>query len=160
MRSILNFYHSSHTPFLHACGELGTERMLSVLNLQGHESVLDFGCGTGSTLAKIISRVPTCHLYGYDNNSVAIEKTKARLRFCGIANKVMLIQNLDELNSRPPIFDVIYVESVLAILPKQELNESLELMRGLLKPGGRLVCNETIWVENILAAEKLRINEI
>jgi SAM-dependent methyltransferase len=81
------------------------------------------------------------------------------MRFCGLAKKVVLFRNMDELSSKQGTFDIIYTESVLTILNRQELKESLFQIRNLLKPGGRLVCNETIWVDDIPVSEKLRINQ-
>ena len=50
-------------------------------------------------------------------------------------------------------FDKIYGESVLGMQEGEDLADSIAEIERLLKPGGRLVLNETIWLESTTANE-------
>ena len=56
-----HFYDLTRRLFL-----LGRDRMLDLLRLQGHENVLEIGCGTARNLIWLARRHPSLGLYGVD----------------------------------------------------------------------------------------------
>ncbi|MDB4728367.1 class I SAM-dependent methyltransferase, partial [Saprospiraceae bacterium] len=82
-------------------------------------------------------------------NSTMRKKAKKRLQFCGIIDTQ--IYNVP-INSPYPFpdasFDIILLESVLAIQTLNGLHWMLDEFDRLLKSGGQLAFNETIWLPN------------
>ncbi len=158
---ILNFYSSTNTGFLHARGKSGTVALVEALECKPGEKILELGFGTAATLASLIPAFPDSTFYGVESSVQMYAKALARLKFCGIKNSTNF--KLQEANTHLPfddnLFDKIYVESVLAIQQGNLLQTSLLELHRILKPGGMLVFNETIWLENISVPDILEINK-
>ncbi|MFI5250869.1 MAG: class I SAM-dependent methyltransferase [Bacteroidota bacterium] len=160
--SILDYYQDINGSYLHAHGERGTEHLLQKLDLHPGEKVLEIGFGTGATLVKIISRYPFIELFGVETSSTMLEKARSRLQFCGVTTKIALslMPSIDRLNFEDDSFDKIYVESVLAIQEDSVIVELLREIYRILKPGGKVVMNETLWLPEIIYEEIAKINTI
>jgi ubiquinone/menaquinone biosynthesis C-methylase UbiE len=159
-KQILHYYGEIHAPYLHAHGEAGTEFLLEELAAKNNECILEFGFGTGATLVKIKARQPMVNLYGLDRAETMLQKAGARLHFCGLLN--VTLQKADPGNTFPfadNMFDKIYAESVLGIQDGTNLELILLEMRRILKPNGRIVLNETVWLPAISHAEIKKIND-
>lgn len=81
---ILAWFEAVNSGYLHPFGEPATEALIQKAGLQGNEKVLEVGFGTGATLVKIISRFPALQFHGVDYASGMLEKTRRRLKYCGI----------------------------------------------------------------------------
>lgn len=144
MNKILDFFAQTHTPYLHARGKQGTAVLLAALNPVRGERILELGFGTGQTLADIAGRWPGVELFGVEKSQIMLDVAQRRLRFCGLKNVNLVVYN-ERLPFPDNFFDGIYGESVLAIVPEDALpGLFLDLFR-VLKPGGRLCCNESLW---------------
>jgi SAM-dependent methyltransferase len=87
----------------------------------GAERALDVGCGTGNLLRALAGRVP--HVDGVDRDPAAAAAAGARVA--------------DLMDLPPgPAYDVVTAVAVLHHLP---LRPALDRLRGMLRPGGRLV---------------------
>ncbi len=159
-QNILNFYARSNTGFLHGLGEKGTEFLFDKLDLVGDEKVLEYGCGTGSSLVKLKSRFPELDLIGIDKSELMLQKAKSRLKFCGLHNSISLSLSTQRDQVTKASLDLIYVESVLAIQEKLELAKILIFMNSRLKKGGLLAMNESIWRETTSIEEIRQINDL
>ncbi|GAA0289616.1 methyltransferase domain-containing protein [Psychrosphaera haliotis] len=99
-------------------------------------AVLDFGCGTGS-LTKLMSPYAKSVL-AIDPSSEMIKhlNSKRLNNVCSIADYLTqdLIESTPELNHQ---FDLIVASSVCSFL--DDYDETLKLLRSLLKGGGRFV---------------------
>ncbi|MDI1355445.1 MAG: class I SAM-dependent methyltransferase [bacterium] len=162
MRSdILQYYGSINAAFLHAYAEAGTEFLLQELMATDDEIILELGCGTGGTLVKLKSRIPGLQLFGIDGSETMVSRSRSRLRFCGISPGISL-QTVNLHNPLPfndNTFHKIYAESVLGIQAGEQLQVIFcEILR-VLKPGGKLVLNETVWLDAISAQEIETIND-
>ncbi|MCB9306646.1 MAG: class I SAM-dependent methyltransferase [Lewinellaceae bacterium] len=157
--SILQHYTSLHAAYLHANGERGTEYLLQQIHLNGTERVLEMGFGTGATLVKLKSRYPDLRLSGIEADPAMIKKAAARLRFCGLRGRVSLLHTDDRLRIPSGSVDLVYVESVLAILDENILAETLRFLASVLKPGGILAINESIWHREIPCTDIREINK-
>ncbi|MEL6866679.1 MAG: class I SAM-dependent methyltransferase, partial [Bacteroidota bacterium] len=156
--AILNFYQNIHAGFLHANGEKGTAFLMDQLQLKGEERVLEIGFGTGASLVKFKSRFPGIDLMGLEASWEMMERARKRLAFCGLGGAVQLSHISEAKEWGAAQFDLVYIESVLAILNKTDLEASLQMIWRLLKPGALLALNESIWLKDISLEEIQRIN--
>lgn len=152
--TIFDFMAATAVPAIHACGAAGTEMLLDWLEPHSTDAVLEVGCGSGHTLALIMGRFG-CHLTGVDANSRMLATCRRRLRFCGVAKGVELVQ-ADVTRSLPfpdEAFDKVYCESVLGFQTAEQLTVALAEIHRVLKPGGRFVANETVWLAGTTDAD-------
>lgn len=156
--TLLQHYARLHAAYLHANGEHGTELLLQQLPLSGSERVLEFGFGTGATLVKLKSRFPKLLLSGIEIDPVMLATATARLRFCGLAGQIELLHQQKRDRIPEESIDLVYAESVLAILDEHTLAETLQFLASRLKSGGLLAVNESIWHPDIPLAEIRSIN--
>jgi demethylmenaquinone methyltransferase/2-methoxy-6-polyprenyl-1,4-benzoquinol methylase len=116
------------------------ERALDYLAIQGGESVLEIGFGTGHCLQQIALLVgKTGKAYGIDISSGMLEVTSKRLEKASLVDKVELYQG-DALN--PPysneIFDAVLMSFTLELFDTPEIPKVLGEIRRVLKVDGRL----------------------
>ncbi len=160
MNNILNYFSKTHTPYLHAYTKKGTELLIEELNLNKNDTILEFGFGSGATLVKIKSIYPSITIYGLDISEMMLKKATSRLKFCGLYKNIEL--NQISMPFKFPysnnFFDKIYIESVLGIVDEQYLNTILIELFRVLKPQGKLVFNETVWLPEITLTEMEKIN--
>ena len=159
---LLDYYGKINAHYLHAYSEAGSEFLLQELNVKNNECILEIGFGTGGTLVKIKARSPSVRLFGLDASEIMIKKSLSRLRFCGLSNNITL-QKINTDNIFPfyeNMFDKIYVESVLGIQEGEQLQLLLSEIHRTLKPNGKLILNETVWLPEITLAEMKSINAL
>ena len=123
------------------------QRILNQLNLQGHEVVLDVGCGRGLMLLGVASRLTTGRAVGIDlwqtqdQSGNAITTTEENARRAAVAEKVELhTGNMCDLPFDSHRFDAVVSSWAIHNVPdsagrKKALTEIIRV----LKPGGRLV---------------------
>ncbi len=158
-QNILDYFARRHSGFLHGAGSRGTDHLIIKAGLEGNEKVLELGCGTGASLVRLKSLYPKLQLFGLDRSEVILAKCNERLQFCGLGS--VSIQKVEEGTRLPFVdgqFDLVFVESVLAIQSSAQLDLMLTEIYRLLKSGGRLAMNETIWLPDIPQKEIERIN--
>ncbi len=156
---ILDFYANQHTAFLHGAGKAGTQHLLHQLALSGKERVLEIGFGTGGSLVNIKSWYPDIQLSGIEQSERMYRKAQKRLRYCFLPSVQLHLIKPEEAYPFPNHhFDVVYIESVLAILPIETILSILQEIKRILKPGGKLGLNETLWLPEVEAAEIERVN--
>lgn len=137
--------------FLHPGGRELTESLLAWLRTGRCERVLEIGCGAGATAAWLASAPGT--------TVVALDRSEAMLQAAARrrAPRVQLVRADGEhpLPFRSSAFDVVYAESVIALL---DVERVLPEMTRVLGPGGRLAINERIWRPGVSPSEVARIN--
>lgn len=158
MNEILDYYAQINSPYLHAKGENATEYLIEWLDCQKGERILEFGIGTGATLIKVASRYKNTIFFGLDSSELMIKKSFRRLKFCRLASKVVLNKIIDNKfeHIESDYFDKIYIESVLGIQNGETLEKLLSAFKRILKPSGKLILNETIWLNS---TDSTTINE-
>ncbi len=157
---ILDFYAETNAAYLHARGEAATEKLVALVNGQPGEKILEIGFGTASTLVHMAVAFPKTVFYGVDISPLMYKKAMARLRFCGLEKRCTLhkVQPGERLPFEDGFFDKIYVESVLGMQPGEQLAFAVEEIGRLLKPGGMLILNETIWLDHTTPGEMQAFN--
>lgn len=111
--------------------EWGME-VLERLELRGDEHVLDAGCGSGRVSERLLERVPDGRMLAVDASAAMIEKARERLG--GRAS--YLVGDLTELEVDEPVDLVFSTATFHWVLDHDRLFARL---RGVLRPGGRLV---------------------
>lgn len=160
MRSILDFYARTHTPYLHALGQSGTAFLLQKMSPKPGQKLLEIGFGTGQTLLELICRFKGVEVYGLEKSPEMLRIAQQRFAFAGVDGS--RFRGMPESLDFPypdGFFDVIYCESVLAILPDEELIKIWSEASFLLRPGGSFFFNESLWREGVGLERINRINQ-
>lgn len=159
--NILEYFGNANTAFLHAGGRSSTKFLLKELDCQADEHILELGFGTGATFVELASRNKKSEFYGIEKNRLMYEKAKQRIRLCGLSQKIQCVFNTDDSHLPFPdnSFDKVFCESVLAILEGNKLPEMLQEVSRILKPGGVLLFNETIWMTSSNRVIIYQVNE-
>lgn len=106
------------------------------LALEGHERVLDAGCGTGKLTVEILERLPDGHVIATDVSPSMIADVRGRLT-PEYGERVSFIQSdLLDLQLDEPV-DAIASSAVFHWVPDHE--QLFQRLFDALKPGGRLV---------------------
>jgi trans-aconitate 2-methyltransferase len=109
----------------------GTE-VLSRLKLNGDESAIDAGCGSGKVTERLIDRLPDGKLLAVDGSEAMIAKARERLG----ERASYLVADLSELEVAEPVDLIFSTATFHWILDHDRLFERL---RAALRAGGRLV---------------------
>jgi len=78
---------------------------------------LDLGCGTGENVFKLAEHYPDSKFIGVDISTVNIKQAQATI---SINNQRISFQSCDYLKLDSGLFDVIYAESVLHLIPASD----------------------------------------
>jgi arsenite methyltransferase len=122
------------------------EHILDRLKLQGHEHVLDMGCGRGAVLTAVARRLMTGKVTGIDlwrwmdQSGNSADATMANARAEGVADRVAVeTGDMRRLPFADNTFDVIVSSLAIHNIPGNAGRAAAvtEAMR-VLKPGGRL----------------------
>jgi len=107
--------------------------LLARMRLAGGAKILDLGCGTGSSSARIAETISDCTVWGLDNSSAMLDK--ARLRFKD-AQRIHFVEgDAARLNEYFDFaFDAIIYSASIFLIP--DYQESLRHARDLLTNGG------------------------
>jgi len=101
--------------------------------------VLDFGCGIGSSIEKIIKFKPK-KIIGIDISEISINKAKIKAKDLGI-DVDYKVDNCEQTNLEENSFDIIYGTGILHHL---QLNKCLNEIYRLLKPNGTILFIEPL----------------
>ena len=158
--NIFDYYAARNSSFLHGGGAGGTEHLLSVIGFKGGESVLEVGFGTGSTLVLVKQRFAELDLYGLERSELMLDEAKSRLNLVRHTIERLSLYNEETLFPfENQFFDIVYLESVLSILPIEEIIQIINEIFRVLKPGGVFAMNETTWLPHFSNLEIQEINE-
>ncbi|MEM7103594.1 MAG: class I SAM-dependent methyltransferase [Bacteroidota bacterium] len=157
--TVLSHYASINAEFLHGAGMAGTEQLFSYLPIHDHQNVLEIGFGTGASLVRLKGRFPDLEVCGIEASELMLQKAKKRFRWSGLSPTHLKVKGVPPYPFEHDSFDIIYIESVLAILSLEKIDAILTEIFRLLKPGGHFGLNETIWLPEISSAEISRIND-
>ena len=112
----------------------GRDRLLERMQLEGHERVLEIGCGTARNLVRLARRHPALRLYGVDASGEMLKTARRKAR----GHPIVLVHALGQEfeYARCPAFDAIFCSYSLSMMPGWE--PVLERALAALPRGGRL----------------------
>lgn len=158
--NILNYYAITNKDYLHSKGKEATTILMNFLDCNPTENILEIGFGTGATLVNLASIHDKAIFFGVETNPVMFQTGEKRVRFCGIKNiSLELNQNHLKTSFSDNFFDKIYAESVLAILEGEDLKIMIAEIQRILKPNGILIINEGIWINSTPKNKIKELNE-
>ena len=110
--------------------------VLSRLELQGDETVLDGGCGSGRITQALIERLPRGHVVAVDASESMVAAARERLPDADVRLVDLLELDLGALGLERPLDAILSTATFHWLLDHERLFARL---RGVLRPGGRLV---------------------
>jgi 2-polyprenyl-3-methyl-5-hydroxy-6-metoxy-1,4-benzoquinol methylase len=121
-------------------------RQLGVGRDLAGKRLLDFGCGTGQTSTQLAAL--GAFVVGIEISPELISLARQRAELDGVTDHVEL-QNIDLLKAPPPAdsFDLVLCS---AVLHHVDYTVVLPVLRGCLKPGGKIVIGEPIATSPLL----------
>ena len=104
-----------------------------------NSEVLDFGCGIGSSLEKVIKFNPK-KITGIDISEVSIRKAKNKVKETE-SEIELLVDNCEQTKFNSNNFDIVYGTGILHHL---NMSMCLDEIKRVLKPGGNLIFIEPL----------------
>ena len=104
-----------------------------------NSEVLDFGCGIGSSLEKVIKFNPK-KITGIDISEVSIRKAKDKVKETETEIE-LLVDNCEQTKFNSNNFDIVYGTGILHHL---NMSMCLDEIKRVLKPGGKLIFIEPL----------------
>jgi len=144
---------------IHARGRVGTAALLAELPDGLVGPVLEVGCGTGETSVQLCRRVDP--VVAVDASPRMLWRSIERARWCGIGATFMPVHSVGQLLPfADQIFSAVVVESVLAIQPPQKIRDLVREIRRVVRFGGRILVNESVWLSHVPKEVSIRTNEV
>ena len=105
------------------------------LDLKGHETVLDAGCGSGSVTFDLAEQLPHGRIYAVDSSGEMIDKITSEVDERGVTNIIPVLASLTDFEL-PERVDVVFSNAVFHWISDDDALFGC-LLRAA-KPGGRL----------------------
>ncbi|MFF3619437.1 SAM-dependent methyltransferase [Streptomyces sp. NPDC002467] len=133
----------AHHPIKSPLDDDSVSRLLERSLPQGHERVLDLGCGTAEWLLRALAARPHLHAEGVDVSAVSLTRARQAARELGVDERLVLHQQeAAEFGPSEP-FDLVI--SIGATHAFGGLLPTLAAAREHLAPGGRVLIGESYW---------------
>lgn len=111
--------------------------VLDRLRLDGDETVVDAGCGSGEVTARLLARLARGRVIAVDGSPSMVDRARERLATEAAEGRVEFsCQNLAELTLDRPV-DRVFSNAVFHWIPDHPA--LFRRLAGVLRPGGRLV---------------------
>ena len=118
-----------------------SEDFFKYLELNSNNSlILDYGCGNGSSIKEVLKLNPK-KIIGIDISEVSIQKAKDRLSSTEQDRVELKVDNCEKTNFSDNKFDIVYGTGILHHL---QINECIDEILRILKPGGKLLFIEPL----------------
>lgn len=134
--------HADH-PIKSPLDDDSVRRLLEAGLPQGHERVLDLGCGTAEWLLRALATRPHLRAEGVDVSEAALAQGLRAASKLGVAERLVLHQQEAAGFVSPQPFDLVI--SIGATHAFGGLRPTLAAAREHLAPGGRVLIGESFW---------------
>jgi trans-aconitate methyltransferase len=143
--------------------QIWAQELINKLNLKGHESVLDIGCGDGKITAEIAALLNSGSITGIDSSSEMIELAKSSFPESRHENLNFIVMNASDMSFEEE-FNIVFSNAVLHwIKDHQPVLKGIynSLKKGgtaLLQMGGRGNAEDILAVlDRLIKSEEWRI---
>jgi trans-aconitate 2-methyltransferase len=106
--------------------------VLERLELQGDETAIDAGCGSGRVTEELVKRLPRGHVLAVDASEAMVAKARERLG----SGVDYLVADLSELEIEEPV-DLVFSTATFHWITDHD--RLFRRLRAAIRPGGRLV---------------------
>lgn len=146
------------TSDVHIMGQRATQELVKALELSQGQRVLEVGCGTGSTIVRILSEFPVS-VDGLDILPGMLEVAQRRLNLSGLRSRGrLLLASAAQIPLKGRSYDRVYTEGALGFHDAQAAPAVLSEIQRVLMPGGLYVANETMWKTTVTPELVANIN--
>ena len=104
-----------------------------------NSNILDYGCGIGSSLKKVIEFNPK-KITGIDISDISIQKAKKMIKTTN-SDVILLVDNCEKTKFNDNTFDIVYGTGILHHL---DIEICLKEIHRILKPGGKFLFIEPL----------------
>ena len=126
-------YGHGSSRFFHTSGEIMSE----LLDLTGHESVLDVASGTGATALPLAKRLPHGRVTAVDFSSGMLEQASAAAVELGLENLIFQTHDMTRLPFEHHSFD--HATCAFGLFFVENMSRTLEQIADTVKPGGKIL---------------------
>ncbi|HBN22691.1 MAG TPA: hypothetical protein DD412_05580 [Holosporales bacterium] len=120
--------------------------LLERAGLKDGQVVWDIGCGNGTMIPYLAKKVgPTGHVYAVDASAEQLQLAKARAASAGLSNVTFLQRSVMEMGDLPADSSADIVYTRLLFMHLSDPKKALKAILKILKPGGRLTCEESVF---------------
>jgi ubiquinone/menaquinone biosynthesis C-methylase UbiE len=131
----------------HNYRKLEIKRMIEVIALMGHDSILDVGCGNGYSTMQLALVFPHSMIIGIDFSEKMVDLATLAAKKAGITNVSFFVGDVLSISRHPNLqhqkFDVVLTERCLINLANwEEQKLAILQMRKLMTPTGHLILVE------------------
>ncbi|WP_194895963.1 SAM-dependent methyltransferase [Catenulispora pinisilvae] len=136
-----------HSPMTEERGN----RIAAELAATGPALVADYACGWGELMLRILALAPSARGFGVDMSGRDLARGRANAAARGLADRVEFVEDRADYQTRPA--DVVINCGAWQVFGKT-VTRSLEVLRPLVNPGGRLFFGVEHW-ESVPPPERL-----
>lgn len=133
---------------------------VSTINKEYPFTILDFGCGTGILVEKLVEDYPTSQIICVDAAEEMISRVQQKIQerewnnvqaFCNILSRFETFDDAtkESLNAFKGKVDLIIASSVMSFVPKADVNKTMEVLSAFLKPGGLFIHSDWIYIADL-----------
>ena len=127
---------------IHPGGSRSTNEMLRIASLRSDESVLEIGCGVGTTAVRV-ARDYNCKVTAADIDDAMLEKAQLNVRQWNASGMVNITKaDIQALPFENDSFTCVFIEAVTMFTDRER--SAGEVVR-VCRNGGRVIDHEFIW---------------
>jgi SAM-dependent methyltransferase len=127
---------------IHPGGRRATEELFDKARLEAGQSVLDVGCGVGTTAVEMAKRLGV-NVTAVDVSPLMLDRARERVAAAGAGDRVEVRRgDILDLDFADATFDRVVAEAVTMFVDRGRATR--ELVR-VCKPGGRVLATEFLW---------------
>jgi SAM-dependent methyltransferase len=134
-----------------------TQQVLDAAAPQPGETVIDIGCGSGTTVLELAARVgPGGSVLGADISKQSLERARERITASGLRHAEVILADVSTYAFAPSSFDLAF--SRFGVMFFTDPTAAFSNVRRAMKPSGRLTfavfrtARENVWVTAQMAA--------